>query len=30
VDVTNAALFLAFDESRYLTAMILPVDAGTT
>lgn len=30
VDVANAALFLASDEARYITAVILPVDAGCT
>ena len=30
VDVTNAALFLASDEARYITAVALPVDAGAT
>ncbi|SPM27071.1 NAD(P)-dependent dehydrogenase, short-chain alcohol dehydrogenase family, partial [Mycobacterium terramassiliense] len=30
VDVANAALFLASDEARYITAMTLPVDAGAT
>ncbi len=30
VDVANAALFLASDEARYITAVILPVDAGST
>ncbi len=29
-DVTNAALFLASDESRYMTGVALPVDAGYT
>lgn len=28
VDVANAALFLASDEARYVTAITLPVDAG--
>ena len=28
VDVANAALFLASDEARYITAVTLPVDAG--
>jgi (+)-trans-carveol dehydrogenase len=27
-DVTNAVLFLASDESRYVTGILLPVDAG--
>ena len=30
VDVANAALFLASDEARYITAATLPVDAGAT
>lgn len=30
VDVTNAALFLASDEARYITSVTLPVDAGAT
>lgn len=30
VDVANAALFLASDEARYITAVALPVDAGST
>lgn len=30
VDVANAALFLASDEARYITAASLPVDAGAT
>ncbi|MGW5145261.1 mycofactocin-coupled SDR family oxidoreductase [Rhodococcus koreensis] len=29
VDVANAALFLASDEARYITAVALPVDAGS-
>jgi SDR family mycofactocin-dependent oxidoreductase len=29
VDVSNAVLFLASDESRYVTGITLPVDAGT-
>jgi NAD(P)-dependent dehydrogenase (short-subunit alcohol dehydrogenase family) len=29
-DVAYAALFLASDESRYVTAVVLPVDGGTT
>ena len=29
-DVASAALFLASDESRYVTAVTLPVDGGTT
>ncbi|KPM51682.1 3-ketoacyl-ACP reductase [Frankia sp. R43] len=27
-DIANAALFLASDESRYITGLILPIDAG--
>jgi (+)-trans-carveol dehydrogenase len=27
-DVSNAVLFLASDESRYVTGVALPVDAG--
>ena len=30
VDVANACLFLASDEARYVTAVTLPVDAGST
>ncbi|TFV57838.1 NAD(P)-dependent oxidoreductase [Mycobacterium sp. PS03-16] len=30
VDVANAAVFLASDEARYITAVALPVDAGST
>ena len=30
VDVANAALFLASDDARYITAVTLPVDAGAT
>jgi SDR family mycofactocin-dependent oxidoreductase len=29
-DITNAALFLASDDARYITAIQLPVDAGAT
>ncbi|NLG48004.1 mycofactocin-coupled SDR family oxidoreductase [Gordonia sp. (in: high G+C Gram-positive bacteria)] len=29
-DVANASLFLASDEARYITAVTLPVDAGST
>ena len=29
-DVADAALFLVSDESRYVTAVTLPVDGGTT
>lgn len=28
VDVSNAVLFLASDEARYITGATLPVDAG--
>jgi Enoyl-[acyl-carrier-protein] reductase (NADH) len=28
VDVSNAVLFLASDEARYITGVTLPVDAG--
>jgi NAD(P)-dependent dehydrogenase (short-subunit alcohol dehydrogenase family) len=30
VDVSNAVLFLASDEGRYITGITLPVDAGHT
>ncbi|CAN3127902.1 mycofactocin-coupled SDR family oxidoreductase [Mycobacterium sp. smrl_JER01] len=30
MDVANASLFLASDEARYITAVALPVDAGST
>lgn len=30
IDVANACLFLASEEARYITAAILPVDAGAT
>lgn len=30
VDIANASLFLASDEARYITAISLPVDAGST
>jgi len=30
VDVSNAVLFLASDEARYVTGSTLLVDAGTT
>lgn len=30
IDIANAALFLASDESRHITAVGLPVDAGST
>ncbi|AZG45982.1 mycofactocin-coupled SDR family oxidoreductase [Gordonia insulae] len=29
-DIANAALFLGSDEARYITAVTLPVDAGST
>ena len=28
-DITNAVLFLASDEARYITGVTLPVDAGS-
>jgi NAD(P)-dependent dehydrogenase (short-subunit alcohol dehydrogenase family) len=28
-DISNAVLFLASDEARYITGVTLPVDAGT-
>jgi len=30
IDISNAVLFLASDESRYITSVSLPVDAGST
>ena len=27
-DISNAVLFLASDESRYITGVTLPIDAG--
>jgi NAD(P)-dependent dehydrogenase (short-subunit alcohol dehydrogenase family) len=30
IDIANAVLFLASDESRYITGVSLPVDAGNT
>ncbi|MFE3545274.1 mycofactocin-coupled SDR family oxidoreductase [Nocardia sp. NPDC059177] len=30
VDIANATLFLGSDEARYITAVTLPVDAGST
>ena len=30
VDISNAVLWLASDESRYVTGVTLPVDAGST
>jgi (+)-trans-carveol dehydrogenase len=30
IDVSNALLWLASDESRYVTGVVLPVDAGAT
>jgi NAD(P)-dependent dehydrogenase (short-subunit alcohol dehydrogenase family) len=29
VDISNAVLFLASDEARYITGVTLPVDAGS-
>jgi (+)-trans-carveol dehydrogenase len=29
VDISNAVLWLASDESRYMTGVALPVDAGS-
>ncbi len=29
-DISNAVLFLASDEARYITSVVLPVDAGST
>jgi len=29
-DIGNAALFLASDEARYITGVVLPVDGGVT
>ena len=29
VDISNAVLFLASDEGRYVTGVTLPVNAGT-
>jgi NAD(P)-dependent dehydrogenase (short-subunit alcohol dehydrogenase family) len=28
VDISNAVVFLASDEARYITGVTLPVDAG--
>jgi NAD(P)-dependent dehydrogenase (short-subunit alcohol dehydrogenase family) len=28
VDISNAVLFLASDEARYITGAVFPVDAG--
>jgi (+)-trans-carveol dehydrogenase len=28
-DISTAALYLASDESRYITGMPLPIDAGS-
>jgi len=30
VDISNALLFLASDEGRYITGVTFPVDAGMT
>ena len=30
VDISNAVLWLASDESRYVTGVTLPIDAGQT
>ena len=30
MDISNALLFLASDEARYITGVMLPVDAGQT
>ena len=30
VDVSNAALWLASEEARYVTGVALPIDAGAT
>ena len=30
IDISNAVLFLASDEARYITSVSLPVDAGST
>jgi NAD(P)-dependent dehydrogenase (short-subunit alcohol dehydrogenase family) len=29
LDISNAVLFLASGESRYITGLMLPVDAGS-
>jgi (+)-trans-carveol dehydrogenase len=29
VDISNAVLFLASDEARYITGLTMPVDAGS-
>jgi NAD(P)-dependent dehydrogenase (short-subunit alcohol dehydrogenase family) len=29
-EISNAVLFLASDESRYITGVTLPIDAGNT
>jgi NAD(P)-dependent dehydrogenase (short-subunit alcohol dehydrogenase family) len=29
-DIANAALFLASDEAKFITAVVLPVDGGQT
>jgi (+)-trans-carveol dehydrogenase len=30
IDISNALLFLASEEARYITGVTLPVDAGMT
>jgi (+)-trans-carveol dehydrogenase/(-)-trans-carveol dehydrogenase len=30
IDISNAVLFLASDEARYITGVTLPVDGGLT
>ena len=30
IDISNAVLFLASDEARYITGVPLPVDAGNS
>lgn len=30
IDITNAIIFLASDESRYVTGINLPIDAGAS
>ena len=29
IDISNAVLFLASDEARYVTGVTLPIDAGS-